>query len=250
MERPDRAYVHISAGTTRIGNAWIERSWSAFLGHTVGLTDRTHPRDWIAGPGGDFLLSGGERRMTPMDLGEKEWSEALFSQGAALTARHAGPGIAFDVCTRVFHRASFMMRSCRLMNASGCALQVDEAVLDQVHLAASAPECATFALDCGGMGGYCLDRGRGLVVAALPGAAIVFDDHKQATAIRCVARAVAIAPGAYKELPDIGMAFFSGAAADAATAAETIAEQILKWRIQEEEQRALARAEGDACDDG
>jgi len=243
MEQSDRAYVHISAGTTRIGNAWIERSWSAFLGHTVGLTDRTHARDWLDASVDDFLLVSGERRMTPMDLGEKEWSEAMFLQGAALTVRHAGLGVVFDICTRVFHRAPFIIRSCRILNATNQGMSLDEVVIDRMQLSARAPEYDVFPMENGGYAGYLLDGGRGMVFAALPEAELAFDSSESATVARCVARSVKIAAGAHCELPDMGVVFFSGARADATVAAETITDQIRKWRTHEAELRASARAE-------
>ncbi len=250
MERSDRAYVHISAGMTRIGNAWIERSWSAFLGHTVGLTDRVHPREWLDASGDDFLLVCGERRITPMDLGEKEWSEAMFSLGAALTVRHAGPGVVFDVCTRVFHRASFMIRSCRIMNASNQNMSLDEIVIDRMQLSARDPEYDVFPMENGGCTGFFLDGTRGLAFAVLSGAEAAFDRSESGTTFRCTVSGLQIVPGAHCELPDMGVAFFSGERADAMAAAETIADQIRKWRVREAEQRAAARAEETAQNGG
>ena len=250
MECSDRAYVHISAGTTRIGNAWIERSWSAFLGRAVGLTDRTLARDWLNASGDDFLLICSDRRITPMDLGEKEWSEAMFSLGASLTVRHAGPGIVFDVCTRVFHRASFMMRSCRIMNASNQDMSMDEVVIDQMQLSARAPEYDVFLMEHGGCAGYLLDGSRGLAFAALSGAEAAFAPSESGTTFRCATPALQIAPGAHCELPDTGVAFFSGDRADGMSAAEMIADQIRKWRVHEAEQRAAARAEEAAQNGG
>lgn len=250
MDRSARAYVRITAGTTRIGNAWIERSWSSFLGHTVGLADRAGAREWLEASGDDFLLVSGERRMTPMDLGDKEWSEAMFSQGAALTVRHAGPDVVFDVCTRVFHRTPFIVRSCRILNASNQGMLLDEVVIDRMQLSACAPEYDVFPLENGGCAGYVLDGGRGTVFAAMPEAEITFDSSESATVVRCVARSVKIAAGAYCELPDMGIVFFSGAPADARAAAEAITDQIRKWRIHEAELRASARAEEAAQNGG
>lgn len=54
--KSERAYTLIGPGMVSIGNAWLERSWSAFVGNTVELRQKAGESDGSADRGPNSVL--------------------------------------------------------------------------------------------------------------------------------------------------------------------------------------------------
>ncbi len=59
--KTSRAYTEIGPAVAAIGNAWFERSWSAFIGCTMGLAQRAGTLDWLQERSPEFQIETGER---------------------------------------------------------------------------------------------------------------------------------------------------------------------------------------------
>ena len=89
-----RAAVSIDSGHCTVRNAWLERSWAPFPGHTLGLTDARTETDWIASPGPDLALKFDGDLFGLADFSDIHWSEERNALGAALVCKRTWPGAA------------------------------------------------------------------------------------------------------------------------------------------------------------
>ena len=117
MDDP-RAYTYLDAGTALVGNAWLERSWSAFIGNTISMMQKADDFEWIRGKSPEFRMQVNGESIGVMELGSIEWSEMYTPFGAGLTARQMGSGLVFVMGAFAFHKAPAIIRSCRIMNVS------------------------------------------------------------------------------------------------------------------------------------
>ncbi len=126
----DRAYTHIDAGTIILGNAWLERQWSAFLGNTVSLRQKAGGVAWIDGSAPEFRIHLPDRVLGHMDLGETEWSEELNRFGAGLFAVQWSPELSVQLCFFAFHRVPGLLRTMCVVNRSKEPLTVGPVALE------------------------------------------------------------------------------------------------------------------------
>lgn len=120
----DRAYTRVSGGTARLGNAWCERVWSTFLGHTIEVHDAAGDFEWCAGDSPEFRISLPNRVLGVMDFGEVEWMEEANPHGAALVSRHTGEGMVCIVHTLALHESPGMLRTLTLINTGASVVAV------------------------------------------------------------------------------------------------------------------------------
>lgn len=131
-----RAYTRIDHGGAVLGNDWLERRWSAFLGTTVELRQKLARGyvEWIAVPGPDFLLEAGGVPVTPERLGPVEWSESFNAFGGTISARRAGPGLVVDVRTTALHDLPAMVREVSVLNTGEGPVAVAVRGVDRLGL--------------------------------------------------------------------------------------------------------------------
>ncbi len=127
-----RAYTYIDRANALVGNRWLERRWSSFLGVTVALVDKMDGYDWITGECAEFSLHLGDETLGPLDLGETLWTEDNGPLGATLTCTRDRPDLEVRVSTLAYHDIAAMLRRIRVLNKSKNPLQVRHATLDSI----------------------------------------------------------------------------------------------------------------------
>ena len=130
-----RAFTYIDRSIAIVGNRWIERHWSPFVGATVALVDRADGFDWINNTCGELGLDLDGRFLHPVDLGEAVWTEENSPLGATLTCMRERPDLDVCVMTLAYHDMPAMLRTIRLLNKSGAPMHLRRIVMDSVAVA-------------------------------------------------------------------------------------------------------------------
>ena len=139
------AYTRIDAGIVRLGNRYMERSWSALLGKTTSLYDRCTEVEWISKTSPEFQLRHQKTPIRPYDLSEMEWSEHADSLGCAVAARYASESFCMTITTRVFHGIPGLWRSYVMRNMTRETQCIDRAALELLAVASGAVRIFTQA---------------------------------------------------------------------------------------------------------
>jgi hypothetical protein len=151
-----RAYTLIDLGTAVIGNAWLERSWSNFMGNTIGLEQKTGPVEWCRGKSPEFRVETGKESLGIMDLGYTQWSEEYSPESVTLLMDQEGPAWILAVYTTAFHACGGLWRGCTLTNISPEVQVVNRMALDILPLPRNAVcvdrQKRHVALQCGSQG--------------------------------------------------------------------------------------------------
>jgi hypothetical protein len=121
-----RAYTKIETGSTAIGNDWIERRWSSFLGTTTELLHGRRSCDWLTRTSEEFCFAVSGGSIGSLDFGEIEWSEERSPFGAALVCRRSGEGMVLSTRTIAFDQVPGLCREVRLLNCTGDTLEVSD----------------------------------------------------------------------------------------------------------------------------
>jgi len=129
-----RAYTLIDAGTALIGNAWLERRWSNFMGNTIGLEQKPGLVEWCRGKSPEFRIETGQASLGIMDLGYTQWSEEYSPESVTLLMEQEGPAWVLAVHTTAFHACGGLWRGCALTNSSPEVQIVHRLVLDMLPL--------------------------------------------------------------------------------------------------------------------
>ncbi len=134
----ERAYTTLGPGTAQLGNRWIARSWSAFMGQTIGIEQAAGPTEWLAGKAPEFAVETDTAAFGVMELGDVEWSEERSEWGAGLVMCKSSPeGLGVVVGNLAFHEAPVLVRTVRVFNAGTTPLQVHAVRADVLPLAAA-----------------------------------------------------------------------------------------------------------------
>ncbi|MDP2322639.1 MAG: hypothetical protein Q8N51_01240, partial [Gammaproteobacteria bacterium] len=120
----------IDKGVIRLGNAWLERRWSAFLGTTTELLRQPAGEDCLDRKSPEFHLDYGGRPIAAMDLGDLNWSESVDAHGAAITLDLRGPGLAVHLETFLFHSCPGLIRTLTVTNTSGDTVAITRAATE------------------------------------------------------------------------------------------------------------------------
>jgi hypothetical protein len=131
-----RAYAYIDRAKARVGNAALDRCWSALMGTTISLIDRPQRFDWLSGRADEFRLTCDGRWLTAMDFADTEWSERVDDAGATLVCRQAGHGVEVLIETLAWHDAPAMRRRVTLANRGDRPLSLGPVEADHVTLRA------------------------------------------------------------------------------------------------------------------
>lgn len=130
----ERAYARIEKGLVRLGNAWMERRWSAFLGTTTELRVPAGGVDCLSRKSPEFHVDYGNRPLAAMDLGDLNWSESVDDLGAAVTLDLQGPGVAIRLETCLYHRAPGLVRQLSVTNTGGESVAITRAAAEVLPL--------------------------------------------------------------------------------------------------------------------
>lgn len=217
--KPDRAYARISAGAALLGNAWLERSWSAFVGNTFELRQKAGDFAWVAGNCPEFRIAAQNRVFGVMDLGDLEWSEVYTPFGAGLMARKSGPGLLFVIGSFALHENPGMLRSTRIMNTSTDPIVLDHVALDVLSIAHAAirvrthrfaREQAALAWQTEESAAALLLENRGLILGILGGGLFQLFQPQPGCCALVVPNGRTLEPGQVWTLPDAFLLPFTG----------------------------------------
>lgn len=121
----DRAYTYIDRARAVVGNSWMERTWSAFLGHTTALVQKSGDYEWLSGPAQEFLLETDRGRLGVLDFGETAWSEENDTRGATLVSVQRRPGLELAFRVTALHDHPGFIRSAVVRNTGDEAVVID-----------------------------------------------------------------------------------------------------------------------------
>ena len=130
----ERAFTYVDRGQAKVGNRWVERTWSTFVGHTTGLARMPEEIEWTAGLCREFSLLVDGEPLGVMDFGEVEWSEENGPAGATLVARKMRPGFEVDIRTLALHDSPALVRTVTLRNTGRNDVAVSRVVVDSLGL--------------------------------------------------------------------------------------------------------------------
>lgn len=130
----DRAYTYIDRAKALVGNRWMERTWSAFLGHTIGLVQKSGDYEWLSGPGQEFSLETDRGRLGVLDFGETAWSEENDTRGATLVSVQRRPGLELTLRMTALHEHPGFIRSAVVLNTGDEPVTVDRLLSERLPL--------------------------------------------------------------------------------------------------------------------
>lgn len=211
---PERtAHTRIDVGSATLANAWLTRSWSAFLGDTVSLRHRAADEEWVARSGPDLALRAEERDWHGVGLGGPSWSEEANPHGATLQAEFDRDGIVVRWRCFAFHACPAMTRVVSVHNFTDRAWDTGPVVLEQVALVGGL-RASVLEWDAVHIAG----GGAAWMISADPPADAPSRKPDGGYAVRIEA-ARNLAPGAAWSLPEIAWVACADATAAAAQAA-------------------------------
>ena len=131
---PQRAHTHVDYATAKVGNRWLERSWSRFMGTTNSLLEKEQDREWVAVNNPEFRIELSDCVLGPMELGDTDFSDTVNELGAVLTLVKSNDALTFTVQTIAFHDMPVMIRQVSLANRSDEAKLIRSISLDAFKL--------------------------------------------------------------------------------------------------------------------
>jgi hypothetical protein len=113
---PQRAYTHVDYATAKVGNRWLERSWSRFMGTTNSLIEKESEREWVSANNPEFKIETDGVPLGPMELGDTNFSDTVNDLGAVITLEKSNPELVFTAETTAFHDKPVLVRKVSLRN--------------------------------------------------------------------------------------------------------------------------------------
>lgn len=130
----DRAYTYIDRSRAVVGNRWMERTWSAFLGNTTSLLQKAGEFEWLERKGPEFRVVTDEGPLEVLDFGETAWSEENSPRGGTLVSVQSRPGIEITLRTTALHDHPAFVRTVSVLNTGGEPLTVREFLPERLPL--------------------------------------------------------------------------------------------------------------------
>ncbi len=140
--KDERGYTYVDHGLARVGNRWLERVWSGFMGHTTSLMQKSGDVEWAAPKSPEFSLDVDGSRLGVDHFGEIEWSEECNELGATLVATHRCPGLELRVEQLAFHDAPGLLRTTTIFNRGRRKVKVGPFITESFEL--DEPECCQY----------------------------------------------------------------------------------------------------------
>jgi hypothetical protein len=200
----------VDPGTARVGNRWIERSWSAFMGQTIELTPAGGEKQWLAESAPEFEIETDVSMFGVMALGDVEWSEECNPFAAGLTMRKSGAeGLGIAVRTLAFHDCPAMLRLARVFNTGSAPVTLRRVRLDLLPLDPRDAEVLSGGLAAEGHAAVVSGR-HGLLLGAEGTAEVhAFEEGSGLCAVD-VAETATLRQGGYVDLPAAHLLAFTG----------------------------------------
>ncbi len=129
-----RAYTYVDRTLAIVGNHWMERTWSAFLGNTCSLLQKHCEIEWVAGASSEFVVSNDDCRLDVMDFGEVTWSEQNSVAGATLVCLQQRPNLEVCVKTLAYHENPGIRRRVSVRNRGEEEVIVRRITLEQLPI--------------------------------------------------------------------------------------------------------------------
>lgn len=146
----ERAYTYIDRGRAVVGNRWMERTWSAFLGNTNSLVQKAGEFEWLSGRGAEFRVAvEGAGPLEVLDFGDTAWSEENGERGATLVSVQRRPGLEVVVRTMALHEHPAFVRTVSLLNTGEDAVTVQEALVERLPVRREGVQVYTDDFSCG-----------------------------------------------------------------------------------------------------
>jgi len=130
----ERGYTYVDHGLARVGNRWLERVWSGFMGYTTSLIQKNGDVEWAAPKSPEFSLDAAGSTLGVEDFGELEWSEECNELGATLVATHRRPGLELRVEQLAFHEAPALLRSVTVFNSGSQTIEIGPVIAECIAL--------------------------------------------------------------------------------------------------------------------
>lgn len=130
----NRAYTYIDRTRAQVGNRWIERTWSTFIGNTNALVQKDGGFEWLAGRSGEYRVEIEDDEFDVMDFGDTAWSEENSVQGATLVSTQRGAGMELVIRTLAFHDHPALVRTVTVRNLGGDPLPIREVLPERLPL--------------------------------------------------------------------------------------------------------------------
>ncbi len=233
-----RAYTLIDPGTARIGNAWLERSWSNFMGNTIGLAQKTGSSvEWCRGKSPEFRIETGQASLGIMDLGYTQWSEEYSPESVTLLMEQEGPDWVLTVHTTAFHACGGLWRGCALTNSSPEVQKADHLLSDILPLPRNAvcmeQDIHHVILHCGN---------QGLLIGTEEHSRVDVGCSEELSCRIAAQGPWLLEPGATLVLPGSYIVPFTGAQDQAWAAQEQFMKAVRALRVWQQEQRMAEHA--------
>jgi hypothetical protein len=126
------ARTRIDVGAAILANAWLARTWSAFLGTTVSLRHPEDVAECTARQAPDFQVEAGGRAWDGAALGGPSWSEEADPQGVTLQAEFEQDGLLVTSRAFAFHAAPALLRVLTVANHSGAPMDAGPFTLESL----------------------------------------------------------------------------------------------------------------------
>lgn len=169
----ERAYTYVDRTHAVVGNFWMERTWSAFLGNTCSLFQKRGEIEWIAGASSEFEVRDEHRSFDMMDFGEVLWSEENSPIGATLVCRQQRPDLEVCIKTLAYHDNPGMRRRVAVRNMGQEEIIIRRVTLERLPLSQDGIAVLTDGFEQTQKAVDCETSERGIALARKDGRGII-----------------------------------------------------------------------------
>lgn len=219
-----RAAASIESGHCLVRNAWLERAWSPFPGHTLRLADMRRDQDWVTQAAPDLSIRLDNAALATSDLNNIEWGEERCALGAVLVCKRMWPGVVVVTRDLAYDDHPALQRFISVLSLLPRPVALEAPVLDALRVDATDITLRWDGFQAAGNEyagesterGIALDRGHaGLILGAYNGSH--YDCFTTDPSVCALGRAepYIIEPGSLVRLPSTYLLAYTGALADA-----------------------------------
>lgn len=226
MDMDQRAYTYVDRGTALVANGWVERRWSAFMGNTTDLVQKSGDFEWLASRCAEFEVVVDGDPLGIMEFGEVAWAEENDSEGATLVEVKWKVDLEFTLRTMAYHDNPAMVRSASIRNAGRVFVTVEQVTMETLPLhhpgsrvlthGFEREEDTTFEQETGEQAAAAVAVGeRGLILGVGRGGVSQFFTPREDVCVLMARGPHQLAPGASWRLPPTFLLPYTGPLDDA-----------------------------------
>jgi hypothetical protein len=104
------------------------------MGTTNSLIQKDPEREWVAANNPEFNIETEDSNLSPMELGDTDFSDTSNELGATLTLIKSGQDLVYTVQTIAFHDKPVMLRKVSLANVGESPIYIKSITLDSFEL--------------------------------------------------------------------------------------------------------------------